>query len=106
MSERVAALYDPLDVVDSFARITGTPVELLLDSRFKMRELVVERGALIWLLVQLSGLTLPEVAEHMGFDKSTVSRRFHAVRLRATNEVEYRDVLGDMEASVRRVLHG
>ncbi len=101
-----SVLYDPLDVVDAFSTSSGTPLWLLLDSRFRTRELVAERGTLIWLLVQLSGLTIPQVADHLGFDQSTISRRFVAVRLRATNEAEYREVLGDEEAKVRRVLHG
>ena len=101
-----SVLYDPLDVVDSFARIAGTPHWLLLDARFRNRELVTERGELIWLLVQLSDLSLPQAAEHLGFNLSTISRRFGTVLDRATNEAEYREHLGDLEAKVRRVLHG
>ena len=99
-------LYDPSDVVDAFSRSSGTPLWLLLDARFRNRELVAERGTLVWLLVQLSGLTIPQVSDHLGFDPSTISRRFVAVRLRATNEAEYREFLGRAEAKVRRVLHG
>ncbi len=96
--------YDALEVTEAYSRHVGTPVWLLLDTRFK-GELAKERRVLVWLLVRLSGLTLGAVAEHLDISPRSVQRWFREAIGEARVSGNYRERLGDAESAVRRILH-
>ncbi len=97
--------YDAADIVDAYTRQAQIPLRFILDTRMKSRSYAHARQQVVWLLVQLAGVSIGEAADHLDFNRSHTTTQFYKHYEEVSSNDLYRATLSELEAAVRRGLH-